>query len=201
LNGGSFVLKEVMMQMELMKMPEREPISKLAVVRNFRKVIESRDISVMTKELYEFLNLHCGFIAHFNINGFKATYLAPKDFADTFIRHFDPEHRYFDGVYRCHEEPYKETGFTKAEIKGELIRIVEKHKDLIFRWAEQRRRDERYSAFKMLKGEFEARPEGIGINCEACGNKYSLKVLKEGHEYIDFGTVCCLFCGQQIKLY
>ena len=189
------------MQMKLMKTPDRKPLSKLSIARNFRQVIENRDMSLMGRELYEFLNLYCGFIAHYNIDGFKAQYSAPRDFADIFIRHFDPEHRYFDGVYRCHEEPYKETGFTKAEVKEEFIRIVEKHKDLISKWAEERQREERYSAFKALKTEFEAGPEGIGINCEACGNRYSVKVLKEGDEHNDFGIICCVFCGQQIKLY
>ena len=189
------------MQMKLMKTPDRKPVSKLSVVRNFRQVIEKQGMSLMGRELYEFLNLYCGFIAHYNIDGFKATYSSPRDFADIFIRHFDPEHRYFDGVYQCHEEPYKETEFTKAEIKGEFIRIAEKHKHLISKWAEQRQRDERYSAFKALKNEFEGEKEGTRIDCEACGNKYSVKVLKEGDEYNDFGIVCCLFCGQQIKLY
>ena len=187
--------------MKLIKTPDRKPKARLSVIRNFRRVIERRDMSLMGKELYEFLNLHCGFIAHYNIDGFKATYSAPRDFANIFIRHFDPEHRHFDGVYRCHEEPYKETGFTKAEIKEEFIRIVEKHKDLISKWAEQRQRDDRYSVFKVLKEEFEGKPEGTRINCEACGYMYSVKVLKEGGEYNDFGTVCCVFCGQQMKLY
>jgi len=189
------------MQMKLMKTPDQKPVNRLSVVSNFRQVIEKQDMSLMKRELYEFLHLHCGFIAHYNIDGFKATYSAPRDFADTFIRHFDPEHRYFDGVYRCHEDPYKETGFTKAEIKEEFIRIVEKHKDLISRWAEQRQRDDRYSAFKVLKEEFEGEAEGTRIDCEACGNRYSVKVLKEGDAYNDFGIICCLFCGQQIKLY
>jgi hypothetical protein len=184
-----------------MKTPDRKPVTRLSVVRNFRQVVEKRDISLMGRALYEFLNLHCGFIAHYNMDGFKATYSAPRDFADTFIRHFDPEHRYFNGVYKCHEEPYKETGFTKAEIKEAFIRIIQTHKDMISKWAEQRQRDERYSAFKVLKEEFEAGAEGIGINCETCGNRYSVRVLKEGDEYNDFGIICCLFCGQQIKLY
>ena len=60
------------MQMELAKSWDLNPIGKLAVVRNFRRVIEARDISLMNKELYQFLNLYCGFIAHYDINGFKA---------------------------------------------------------------------------------------------------------------------------------
>lgn len=42
---------------------------------------------------------------------------------------------------------------------------------------------------------------GININCEACGKNYNVQVKKEGQEFTDFGIICCLFCGQQIKLY
>ena len=52
-------------------------IGNLPVVRKFRKVIENRDMSLMDKELYQFLNLYCGFIAHYNIYGFRETY-APR---------------------------------------------------------------------------------------------------------------------------
>ena len=52
----------------------------------------------MTKELYDFLNLYCGFIAHYNIHGFRQAYAAPRDFTDVFIRHFDREHRYFNAT-------------------------------------------------------------------------------------------------------
>ena len=109
----------------------------------------------MSKELYEFLNLHCGFIAHYNINGFKSVYCPPKQFADVFIRHFDREHRYFSGIYQCHEEAFKDTGFTKAEIKREFCRIVDLHKDTISRWAENKERSKRYELYLILKKEFE----------------------------------------------
>ncbi len=143
------------MHMALVKAPDRKPIGNLLVVRNFRRVIEARDISLMNRELYQFLNLYCGFIAHYNINGFKAVYSPPNEFAEVFIRHFDREHRYFNGVYPCHDEPYKETGYTKAEIKREFCRIVDLHKNAISTWAEKKQRDERYAVYLMLKKEFE----------------------------------------------
>jgi hypothetical protein len=127
----------------------------IAVIRNFKEVIESRDIDRMSKELYHFLTLHCGFIAHYDINGFKATYRAPRDFADVFIRHFDREHRYYNGTYACHQEPYKDTGLTKAEIKREFGRIVDLHKNLISRWANEALRKERYALYLQLKKEFQ----------------------------------------------
>jgi len=188
------------MQMELLKAPEKRHIENLSVVRNFRKVIEAKDIGLMKKELYQFLNLYCGFIAHYDINGFKAVYSPPRDFADVFIRHFDSAHRYFNGIYSCHGEAYRETGFTKAEVKEEFYRIVDLHKGSISKWAENRQRDERRSAYMLLKDEFQGEIQGAKISCEACGNEYEIKVIKGGDGFEDFRIICCLFCGQQIKL-
>ena len=135
----------------------------IAVIKNFKAVIEAKDIGRMKRELYEFLHLHCGFIAHYDINGFKATYASPGDFAGVFIRHFDREHPYYSGVYSCHESPYKNTGLTKAEIKREFEKIVNLHKDSIARWARDQQRQERYTIYLQLKKEFE------GKEVETCG--------------------------------
>ena len=143
------------MQMQLIETSDKKHASTLYVVRNFRKVIESRDINHMTKELYEFLHLYCGFIAHYDTNGFKSVYSTPKEFADVFIRHFDSDHRYFNGIYPYHEEPYWDTGFTKAEIKKEFRRIVDMYKESITKWSETRQRSERYALYQTLKKEFE----------------------------------------------
>jgi hypothetical protein len=127
----------------------------IAVIRNFKEVIENRDINRINKELYDFLNLNCGFIAHYDINGFKATYRSPMDFAEVFIKHFDPRHPYHSRTYACHQEPYKDTGLTKADIKREFDRIVDPHKDQIPRWANEALRKERYALYLKLKQEFE----------------------------------------------
>ncbi len=127
----------------------------IAVIKNFQQVIENRDINRMNKELYEFLNLYSGFIAHYDINGFKATYKSPRDFAEVFIRHFDREHRYYNGIYPCHESPYKDTGMTKAQIKKEFERIVQHHKNRIIQRAHEELRQERYTLYLKLKNEFE----------------------------------------------
>ena len=127
----------------------------IPVIKNFQQVIENRDIDRMNKELYEFLNLYCGFIAHYDINGFKATYKSPRDFAEVFIRHFDREHRYYNGIYSCHESPYKETGMTKAEIKREFELIVQYHKNRIIQRAHGELMQERYTFYLKLKNEFE----------------------------------------------
>ena len=127
----------------------------IPVIKNFKEVIENKDIHRMNKELYDFLNLHCGFIAHYNIDGFKTTYRAPRDFAEVFIRHFDREHRYYTGIHACDESPYKDTGLTKADIKREFDRIVELHKDRTEHWAKEELRQERYTLYLRLKEEFE----------------------------------------------
>ncbi len=127
----------------------------IAVIRNFKEVIEKRDIGKMNKELYEFLTLYCGFIAHYNIEGFKATYMDPKNFAGVFIKHFDKDHMYYNGIYSCHHSPYKDIGLTKADIKREFEKIVESHKKEISQWASDTQRKERYALYLKLKEEFE----------------------------------------------
>ena len=127
----------------------------IAVIKNFQEVIENKDIDRMNKELYNFLILYSGFIAHYDINGFKATYQSPRDFAEVFIRHFDRDHSYYNGVYSCHESPYKDTGMTKAGIKREFEKIVNLHKESITRWAKEEARKERYAVYLKLKKEFE----------------------------------------------
>ena len=127
----------------------------IAVIKNFKEVIETRNIDKMNKELYQFLNLYCGFIAHYNINGFKDTYRNPRDFADIFIRHFDRKHPYYSQVYACHQEPYKDTGLKKVQIKQEFETIVERHKNEISQWAREEQGNERYALYLKLKEEFE----------------------------------------------
>jgi len=127
----------------------------IAVIRNFKEVIENRDIDRMGKELYHFLTLYCGFIAHYDINGFKATYRSPVDFAEVFIKHFDPQHPYHSRIYACDEQPYRDTGLTKAKIKREFDRVADLHKDQVSRWANDALRKERYALYLKLKDEFE----------------------------------------------
>jgi hypothetical protein len=137
----------------------------ISVIKNFKEVIETRDIDRMNKELYDFLILYCGFIAHYDINGFKAVYKSPMDFAEVFIKHFDRGHRYYSGTYACHQEPYKETGLTKADIKREFERIVDLHKDQISRWVKEELRKERYALYLKLKEEFEG-SDRHGLPCD-----------------------------------
>lgn len=186
------------MQSVSSKIIEKIGIGNLPVVRKFRRVIESRDMGHMDKELYQFLNLHCGFIAHYNIHGFRETYASPGDFAGVFIRHFDEDHRYFCGNYACHSEPYQNSGFTKAEIKQELFRIVGNHKEAIGRWADGVHRARRFAVFHSLKKEFEG--QQIHMECERCGENVDIRIEDNGNDRQALDKLCCLFCGHPIKM-
>ena len=188
------------MEAVLVKTPERKPIRKQHVVRNFREVVEAKDVSLMQSELYQFLILHCGFIAHFNINGFKAAYSHPKDFAGVFIRHFDRGHSYFCDIRCCDEGPYRETDHTKAEIKQEFFRIVDTHIHAISMWAESEQRLERLAAYRMLKEEFEGTLKALSVRCDGCHASYEVKILKEGSSAGELGSLHCLFCASNISL-
>ena len=178
----------------------RRVIETLPVVRNFQKVIEARDMSLMNKELYSFLNLYCGFIAHYNIHGFRDTYTAPGDFADVFIRHFDEDHRYFCGNYNCHEEAYQDTGYNKAQIKQEFFRIVDQHKEAIGKWADGVHRARRLAVFQSLKKEFERQELQIHMECEHCGENFDISIEDNGNDRHALENLCCLFCSYPIKI-
>lgn len=65
--------------------------------KNFKKIIDKRDISLLKKPLYEHLHVHCGFIAHYNIHGFREEY-SGQNFR-RFIEHFDKNHYYNQPPY------------------------------------------------------------------------------------------------------
>lgn len=47
---------------------------KLKLFRKFKKCVDQRSIESMDKKLYHFFMNHAGFIAHYNIEGFKSEY-------------------------------------------------------------------------------------------------------------------------------
>lgn len=65
---------------------------KALVLRAWRAFVASEFTRVkFTKRLYRHLMQHCGFIAHFNLNGFYNYYFGPGRFAQEkhFIKQFD----------------------------------------------------------------------------------------------------------------
>jgi hypothetical protein len=72
---------------------------KFFILKNWRKFINGGfQRRHFTKRLYDHLHLHCGFISHYDINGFYRTFFGNKPFLNpelkTFLGHFDPGHKY-----------------------------------------------------------------------------------------------------------
>jgi hypothetical protein len=56
------------------------------IVKNITSVIKSRNIEKLNKRGYNFLYLCQGFIAHYNIRGFKGAYKNVEDLIDNLLR-------------------------------------------------------------------------------------------------------------------
>lgn len=101
---------------------------------NFKRIIDSRDISKLQKTLYEHLICHCGFIAHYNIHGFKDEY-SGYDFK-RFIEHFDRNNKYNQPPYVnlvwLYDKDY-------ADINGLMVDYVTSRAPMIYQELENKR--------------------------------------------------------------
>jgi hypothetical protein len=56
------------------------------VIRSIEKVLQNHDIDQLTRPAYQFVITHCGFIAHYDHDGFKDTYRRNLDvFVGSFL--------------------------------------------------------------------------------------------------------------------
>lgn len=99
---------------QFMTAKEKEMVAK-AFDRFLKSNFDNRNF---TKRLYDHLHLHCGFIAHYDINGFYATYF--EDHADT-VSFLD---RLFKDRYALNLREYEDLG--KA-----MVESFKKHKESI----------------------------------------------------------------------
>lgn len=58
-----------------------KPYNVSAIVRNVEQVFKFQDIRKLHKPAYEFITLHMGFIAHYDLYGFQDVYQDLRDFA------------------------------------------------------------------------------------------------------------------------
>ena len=65
---------------------EYDTLNLPTVLRNFEKVLVEKDSSLIDKQLYELLMGYCGFIAHYNIHGFRETYRDLRDLISNLLR-------------------------------------------------------------------------------------------------------------------
>jgi hypothetical protein len=82
----------------------------------FTRVLKTRDINTMDKNLYEYLHLNCGFIAHYNIHRFKTEYDG-HEFC-RFIEHFDRNSQIF---HSCSHWVTRE-GF--ADVNNDMVALA-----------------------------------------------------------------------------
>ncbi|OHB53683.1 MAG: hypothetical protein A2Y10_13145 [Planctomycetes bacterium GWF2_41_51] len=73
-----------------------------------------------TKRLYQHLHLHCGYIAHYNIEGFYSTYFEAGQDAERFFDHF------CKGVYSA--SGYHDLNTAMTEVFQEFKNYIEKWK-------------------------------------------------------------------------
>jgi hypothetical protein len=96
------------------------------IFKKFKKVIDTRDINHMDKQLYNYLHLHAGFIAHYDSYGFKETY-SDKGFLD-FIEHFEQCYYLCYGEYGDFNRELKEYVLQHAEqIRAEFAYKAQQH--------------------------------------------------------------------------
>jgi len=63
------------------------PLNSRAIIASVRRVFEEEDMALLTDQAYKHIPLHMGFIAHFNLHGFKAYYAGNlQDFARGLIQ-------------------------------------------------------------------------------------------------------------------
>ncbi len=53
-------------------------MEKVRLYRKFEKVVKRRDSSLIDKSLYTFLHVFCGYIAHYNLHGYRQHYEHPQ---------------------------------------------------------------------------------------------------------------------------
>ena len=122
------------------------------IVKNFKGIIESRDITRLKRPLYEFLHLNCSFIAHYDRHGFIQTYSEPKDFLwfCDHLRNTGLE------IHECDTTDDYGHGYTAEEVKDAMWDILTSVAlDEIEREMHTHYRNERYNLYLLLKSEFE----------------------------------------------
>jgi len=97
-----------------------------------------------TKRLYEHLHLHCGYIAHYNIDGFYSTYFN-GDFEDLkrFFSNWES-----DGGYSYPNPDY-------SDLNKAMIEEYKKQKEVIFQTA-QKSNDTKFEILKEMMRRAEA---------------------------------------------
>jgi Protein of unknown function (DUF2958) len=139
------------------------------VVEDFRRLLDTGDTSKLTPRLYDFLTMSGGFIAHFNLNGFRSTYSGRlSELLDgemtSFTRHDPRESPYrerlsgqepkvyggapWEGAH-LEDSGYKD-GLSAADVMAEVCAVACELEDDVRRREEAQRRGERIGAMRAI---------------------------------------------------
>jgi hypothetical protein len=91
------------------------------IVADFRRLLKTGDMGKLTPRLYHALTMHGGFIAHFDINGFRATYAGKLSelLRGEFRALTDPDHFNWPAL----EDSVYADGLTAGEIMREIAKV------------------------------------------------------------------------------
>jgi hypothetical protein len=102
-----------------------------SVVGAFRRYLESDDPAKITAPLRDFLMMACGFIAHFDLHGFRGAYPHAALMLEE-LRAYSGEMKLLVDGIRPASRVYRD-GMTDAEISVEFSRLINEHRDQVDR--------------------------------------------------------------------
>jgi len=81
-----------------------------------------------TKRIYQYLTLHCEFIAHFDRTGFYSVYFEDPEQTMRFLRQFDPrgDHKSVElgSTYWWTDPEYRDLNMAMSQVVGERIEEI-----------------------------------------------------------------------------
>jgi hypothetical protein len=101
------------------------------VIGAFRRYLESDDPAKITQPLRDFLMMVGGFIAHFDLHGFRGAYPHAALLLEE-LRTYSGEMGLLVSGVRPAERVYRD-GMTDAEVSVELYRLIEEHREQVSR--------------------------------------------------------------------
>jgi len=126
---------------------------KKAVLRNWQRFIKSGfDRKYFTKKLYDHLNLHSSFIAHFDIHGFYATYFDNPERTMKFLQQFDEDYGYKSIEYGT---THWFTCEDYHDLNSEMTYSLEPYKVKIYSDLKQKTKEMKLKQIDRLKSELE----------------------------------------------
>lgn len=123
------------------------------LISNFKLILKQGNLRSLHKPLYEFIHLHCGFIAHYDLNGFIGTYEDGRRFQG-----FLESLKEGCEIHACDLEDNYNHGYTNKEVKERIRELITNeylHK-LALNLSAMEKKD-RYGEFLKLRAEFEGK--------------------------------------------